>query len=73
MPKYDFQCTGCKLEIEITRPMTDSATVVCPICNFVCEQIYSSPTVHYFGNGWSTKTTPTLPEGSRKRAGRMWK
>lgn len=75
MPTYLYRCSAASYGDVIERifPMGQAPeTVQCPICTNQAHRVFTAPSIHYFGNGWTTKTTHDHPEGSVKKAMKMW-
>jgi putative FmdB family regulatory protein len=73
MPLYEYHCHTCVGDFERRVPLEQrDSPQNCPQCNStnVTRKVLA-PSIHYFGNGWTTKKTADHPEGSRKRALKM--
>ena len=72
MALYEYQCPICNEIFEQRRSMDErNQPAVCPQCG--CsegERVLSRPTVIFFGAGWTTKKTPSIPS-SRRQAGQL--
>ena len=55
MPRYDYRCTGCGLEIEVVHGMYDSGPEECVHCGAAMRKALSTPTIHFKGTGWAKK------------------
>ena len=54
MPSYDYRCSGCNQDIELTKRISEPHPTICPNCGAEkLERIHlSPPSVEYKGKGW---------------------
>jgi putative FmdB family regulatory protein len=69
---YEYECATCNQIFDLNRSMERrNQPATCPGCgNTRCQKMISLPTIHFFGSGWSTKKTPSIPS-NRHQAGLM--
>ncbi len=52
MAIYEYVCTSCDYEFEITKSMNDDSITLCPKCEGEVKKIYSPPLIQFKGTGW---------------------
>jgi len=52
MPTYDFRCTACANEFEVTRPMRATQDESCPTCGAPAVKVFAPVTVAFKGSGF---------------------
>jgi putative FmdB family regulatory protein len=52
MPRYDFYCTQCNWEVEITRSFTDDKEILCDTCLIPLTKRIAATPVHFRGTGF---------------------
>ena len=52
MPAYDFRCTKCGKEFEVTRSMGSGGPVACPDCGAETKKVFSPVGVAFKGTGF---------------------
>ena len=52
MPAYDFRCTECDENFEVTRPMSSTGEERCPACGAVARKVFSPFGVAFKGSGF---------------------
>lgn len=67
MPRYDFRCSSCGHEFELTRRFSESAdTALCPVDGADSSRLFSPPTLMISrGSGAATAgpPAPSAPAG----------
>jgi putative FmdB family regulatory protein len=64
MPAYDFRCTACGRQFEITRPASDTSPVPCPDCGAETKRVFTPVGIHFKGSGFHNtdyKKSPASP------------
>jgi putative FmdB family regulatory protein len=54
MATYDFKCTDCEQEFELSKPMADP-NPPCPECGGVLEVVIHVVPFHRVGDGWGAR------------------
>jgi putative FmdB family regulatory protein len=52
MPTYDYRCTACDHDFEVTRPMRATGDETCPICAAPAVKIFAPVGVAFKGTGF---------------------
>jgi len=52
MPKYDFRCTACSNQFEVTRSMSQTGDEQCPACGASATKVFSPVGVAFKGTGF---------------------
>ena len=52
MPKYDYRCTSCERDFEVTRPMLAAHDESCPSCGEPAVKVFSPVSVAFKGTGF---------------------
>lgn len=52
MPRYDYNCPKCQLEVEHHADFFDTATPNCPECKTAMVKQFKPTPVHFKGGGW---------------------
>ena len=52
MPIYEYHCTGCDENFEVTQKINDNPLSVCPKCDGVVEKLISHSSFVLKGSGW---------------------
>jgi len=52
MPRYDYRCTSCQHDFEVTRAIGQSADECCPRCDSPAKRIYNAVGVVFKGSGF---------------------
>ena len=55
MPTYDYRCTDCGLEVEVTHGIHASGPSTCTACGGAMRKALSTPAIHFKGSGWAKK------------------
>lgn len=67
MPTYDYRCTACGADFEITRPMGGSSDETCPECDAPAKRVFTPVGVAFKGTGFHNtdyKSRPAEPAAS---------
>ena len=54
MPRYDYQCTSCGQEFELTQTFKEAGKGTCPDCSGEGQRVYHAVPVIYKGSGFYT-------------------
>jgi putative FmdB family regulatory protein len=54
LPRYDYQCTSCGYEFELTQSFKDAGSGTCPKCEGVGRRVFHVVPVIYKGSGFYT-------------------
>jgi putative FmdB family regulatory protein len=54
MPKYDFRCEACNLDMEIVLAV-ESQLPHCTLCGGTLKRLWSAVPIHFKGRGWGSK------------------
>ncbi len=65
MPVYEYRCTKCSKEFEVTQKMTDSPLTICSSCGGELKKLITKTSFVLKGSGWYVTDYPS-PE--RKKA-----
>lgn len=67
MPLYDFQCTRCGLEFEVSRTFSESSdSADCPLDSAPAKRVYNSaPTTFVKSRGGPPPLPSAAPSGGR--------
>jgi putative FmdB family regulatory protein len=61
MPLYDFRCTKCGMEFEVSRPLSKaSEPALCPLDGSECERVFTMPGT--FVKGGSARDSGEVPQ-----------
>jgi len=52
MPTYDYRCTACAEEFEVTRPMRATQDECCPSCGAPAAKVFAPVSVAFKGSGF---------------------
>ena len=52
MPRYDFYCTNCQRESEISRAFDDDKEILCENCLIPLVKRFTATPVHFRGSGF---------------------
>ena len=52
MPKYDFACINCDIQIEAEFSIHDNQRVECDKCGNAMAKVYTAPGAIFKGGGW---------------------
>ena len=59
MPTYDYVCTNCGHEVEVSHSVHGHGPSVCPICGGQMRKAIVAAAVHFKGSGWARKDRGT--------------
>lgn len=54
MPRYDYRCTACRNEFELTQSFSEAGTGTCPVCSGAGQRVFHAVPVIYKGSGFYT-------------------
>lgn len=54
MPRYDYQCTVCEFEFELTQSFKEAGSGACPQCEGAGRRVFHAVPVIYKGSGFYT-------------------
>jgi putative FmdB family regulatory protein len=60
MPTYDYRCSACAHDFEVSRPMRTTGDECCPECGAPAVKIFSAVSVAFKGSGFHN--TDYLPK-----------
>jgi putative FmdB family regulatory protein len=68
LPRYDYQCTSCGHEFELTQSFKEAGSGDCPECSGEGRRVYHAVPVIYKGSGFYTTDygRPKAPVESSK-------
>jgi putative FmdB family regulatory protein len=52
VPKYEYRCTQCQHNFEVTQSFSDAAIEVCPECGGEVRKVYNNVGVVFKGSGF---------------------
>ena len=52
MPTYEYRCTECGAELEVTQKFSDAALTVCPTCAGPLRKVFNAVGVVFKGSGF---------------------
>ena len=52
MPTYEYRCTECGAELEVTQKFTDPALTECPTCAGPLRKVFNAVGVVFKGSGF---------------------
>lgn len=52
MPKYQYRCADCGVELEVFQKFTDDAMTVCPECKGNLRKVFNAVGVVFKGSGF---------------------
>lgn len=65
MPKYQYRCSDCGVDLEIQQKFTDDSLTVCPECEGDLRKVFSAVGVVFKGSGfYKTDSRPKQAESS---------
>jgi putative FmdB family regulatory protein len=70
MPTYDYRCSSCEKDFEISRPMRATGDECCPDCGAPAVKIFSPVSVAFKGTGfhntdYRAKPVDTSPDAAK--------
>ena len=54
MPRYDYRCTACGNDFELTQSFSEAGTGACPVCDGAGRRLFHAVPVIYKGSGFYT-------------------
>ncbi len=70
MPRYDYRCTACENEFELTQSFSEAGTGTCPVCSGAGQRVFHAVPVIYKGSGFYTtdygRPKPPAENGSKE-------
>ena len=52
MPTYDYRCTACNQDFEVSRPMRATGAECCPTCGGLAAKVFAPVSVAFKGSGF---------------------
>lgn len=70
MPIYEYRCTSCHDDFEVSQKITDAPLTDCPKCQGRLEKLISQTSFVLKGNGWymTDYARKNSSEGAKKEA-----
>ena len=69
MPRYDYRCTSCGDEFELTQSFSEAGKGTCPVCSGAGQRVFHAVPVIYKGSGFYTtdygRPKPPAENGSK--------
>ena len=69
MPRYDYRCTSCGDEFELTQSFSEAGKGACPVCSGAGQRVFHAVPVIYKGSGFYTtdygRPKPPVENGSK--------
>lgn len=65
MPIYEYKCTKCKEQFEVTQKITDAALTECSSCGGQLKKLITNTSFVLKGSGWYVTD---YPSAERKKA-----
>lgn len=62
MPIYEYRCTDCGHQFEVSQRMSDDPLTECPVCQGEIQKVLFAPAIHFKGTGFHN-----TDYGTRKR------
>ena len=69
MPLYDYRCTSCGHEVEVTHSVHGTGPETCERCGGPMRKALSTPAIHFKGSGWAKKDARSASASGRGPAG----
>ena len=70
MPRYDYSCTSCGDEFELTQTFSEAGKGTCPVCAGAGQRVFHAVPVIYKGSGFYTtdygRPKPPAENGSKE-------
>jgi len=67
VPTYDYVCSSCGHQMEVTHSIHGHGPSHCPRCGAPMRKAISAPAVHFKGSGWARKERSGGPRPSRSK------
>jgi len=69
LPRYDYRCTSCGDEFELTQTFSEAGKGACPVCSGAGQRVFHAVPVIYKGSGFYTtdygRPKPPVESGSK--------
>ncbi len=69
MPRYDYRCTSCSEEFELTQSFSEAGKGTCPVCSGAGQRVFHAVPVIYKGSGFYTtdygRPKPPVENGAK--------
>jgi putative FmdB family regulatory protein len=62
VPIYEYRCTDCGHQFEVSQRMSDDPLTECPVCQGEIQKVLFAPAIHFKGTGFHN-----TDYGTRKR------
>ena len=62
MPDYDYRCTSCQEQFEISRPMGSKDHPCCPACGSDAKRVFTPVGVAFKGTGFHNTDYRSRPK-----------
>jgi putative FmdB family regulatory protein len=69
MPTYDYRCTLCGREVEVSHAIGAPGPESCPACGGPMKKALSTPAIHFKGSGWAKKDARSAAASTTKAGG----
>jgi putative FmdB family regulatory protein len=69
MPIYDYRCTRCGHEVEVSHAIGASGPESCSECGGPMKKALSAPAIHFKGSGWAKKDARSAAAPAGKAGG----
>lgn len=69
MPKYDYRCSNCGHQFEVTQKFTDDALTTCDECGGQLRKVYNAVGVVFKGSGFYKTDSRSSSDGSPGSSG----
>ncbi len=72
MPIYEYRCTACHDDFEVTQKIADAPLTECPKCQGRLEKLISQSSFVLKGSGWymTDYARKSSPEAGKKDSGK---
>jgi len=64
MPRYDYRCTSCAHDFEVSRPIGESSDETCPRCDSAARRLFTPVGVVFRGSGFHNTDYRKTSSGS---------
>jgi putative FmdB family regulatory protein len=68
VPIYDYRCTRCGREVEVSHAIGAPGPESCSACGGPMKKALSAPAIHFKGSGWAKKDARTAAPAATKAA-----
>jgi putative FmdB family regulatory protein len=69
MPTYDYRCTLCGREVEVSHAIGAPGPESCMACGGPMKKALSTPAIHFKGSGWAKKDARSAASSTTKAGG----